>query len=299
MRFASFAALVFVAATSAAPTRRSATTLQSAQINSFIPYTHIAGAGYCQPANTLSWNCGIHCNATPGFVTTAVGGNGLGTPWWLVGYYPPLHSIFVSFQGTAPQRIIPLFIDIAFTLEPLNSTKFPGLSSAVQIHSGFGDAQTKSSNDVLKAVKTTMARYPSANIVTTGHSLGAAIAQISAVHLKLNLSSRLKIKYIGFSAPRVGNKAWADLVDSLIGDVTHINNKRDFVPTLPPLLTGFAHPSGEIHITENETWQLCRGHDSMEPGCTNEAVPNILSWNITNHDGPFNGINLGSAACLM
>ncbi|KAH7091709.1 alpha/beta-hydrolase [Auriculariales sp. MPI-PUGE-AT-0066] len=263
MRFAAAVALAFVVAVSAAPTRGSAVALQRAQIDAFAPYTHIASAGYCQPARTLAWNCGVHCDATPGFVTTASGGDGLGTPYWLVGYYPPLQSIFISYQGTEMEKIAPIFVDIDFFLDPLNSTYFPSVASSVMTHGGFGDAHERSANDVLAAVKTTLVQYPGAQIVTTGHSLGAAVAQISAVHLRLNLPSGTKIKYIGFSVPRVGNPAWANLVDSLVGDVTHINNKKDFVPTIPPRFAGFAHPSGEIHITANNEWLTCSGMSAL------------------------------------
>ena len=90
-----------------------------------------------------------------------------------------------------------------------------------------------SASAVLAAVKTTLAAHPGATVVTTGHSLGGALAQVSAVSLKLRLPSGTKVKYVGYSSPRVGNPAWANLVDSLVGDVTRINNKKDLVPIIP------------------------------------------------------------------
>ena len=38
--------------------RQSITTLTSAQVNAYKPYTYYAGSAYCKPANTLAWNCG-------------------------------------------------------------------------------------------------------------------------------------------------------------------------------------------------------------------------------------------------
>jgi hypothetical protein len=41
--------------------RQSITTLTTAQVAAFKPYTHYAAAAYCQPSQTLSWTCGGPC----------------------------------------------------------------------------------------------------------------------------------------------------------------------------------------------------------------------------------------------
>ena len=56
--------------------RASITDLGTTQIASFKPYTFYASAGYCEPAETLAWNCGANCEANPSFVPTASGGDG-------------------------------------------------------------------------------------------------------------------------------------------------------------------------------------------------------------------------------
>lgn len=57
-----------------------------------------------------------------------------------VGYYPPLSSIFVVYQGTAPAKVIPILTDLTFFLQTPNQTLFPGLPSGAQVHSGFNTA---------------------------------------------------------------------------------------------------------------------------------------------------------------
>ena len=82
-------------------TRQSISILSAAEIDAFAPFTHFASTAYCQPANTLAWNCGgklfyaVHrrrksqtyhsrryhictanCLANPDFIPTASGGNG-------------------------------------------------------------------------------------------------------------------------------------------------------------------------------------------------------------------------------
>ena len=92
------------------------------------------------------------------------------------------------------------------------------------MHDGFADAQADTATLVLAAVKKGISSFGTNSITVTGHSLGAAIALIDAVYLKVNLPSSTSIKMIGFGLPRVGNQDFANYVDST-QTVTHINNK--------------------------------------------------------------------------
>ena len=38
--------------------RQSVSTLSTAEVSAYKPYTWYAAAAYCQPAKTLAWNCG-------------------------------------------------------------------------------------------------------------------------------------------------------------------------------------------------------------------------------------------------
>lgn len=50
--------LVAVHAAPPLATRQNISTLTAAQVAAYRPYTHYASTAYCQPANTLAWNCG-------------------------------------------------------------------------------------------------------------------------------------------------------------------------------------------------------------------------------------------------
>ena len=88
---------------------------------------------------------------------------------------------------------------------------------------------------------------------------GAALALLDAVYLRLNLPSSTTIRTVLYGLPRVGNKAWADYVDSANLNVTHINNKKDPIPIVPGKDLGYSHCSGEVHITEDNQWMACPG----------------------------------------
>ncbi len=51
-----------------------------AEVNPFDPSTHFAAVAYCDLGLTETWTCGEHCDATPGFQTSLVGGDGGDTP---------------------------------------------------------------------------------------------------------------------------------------------------------------------------------------------------------------------------
>lgn len=122
------------------------------------------------------------------------------------------------------------------------------------------------------------------------------------------------MRVIGYGMPRVGNRIFADWVDShLGGNVTHINNQHDCIPILPSEFLGYVHPSGEVHIQDSGSWLSCpgepfrcapslgvradlvcvSGQDNPSTDCSVGAVPGIIQCNLTNHDGPYNGIVMG------
>jgi len=268
----------------------SITTLTSAEVATFVPYSSYAAAGYCAASDTLAWSCGALCNANPKFIPVASGGDGDATQYWYVGYDPTLETVIVSHQGTTPSQIESLVTDGTFSLNTLNSTLFPGVSTSIEVHSGFGDEQAKTATVVLAAVKATMKKYTTTSVVLTGHSLGAAISLLDSVYLPLNLPETTTFKTIVYGLPRVGNQAFADYIDANTPVLTHVNNMEDFVPILPGRFLGFVHPSGEVHITDSSAWLACPGQDNDSTECTRGDVSNIFEGSESEHDGPYNDV---------
>ncbi|KAF9050948.1 Alpha/Beta hydrolase protein [Rhodocollybia butyracea] len=286
--------LVFslVSASPAVQVRQAITTLSTAQIDAFTPYAFFANTGYCSPSTTISWSCGANCNANPGFIPVAAGGDGSDTQFYFVGYDPSLDAVIVSHQGTDPEEIEDDLTDL-FQLTAINPSLFPGVSSSVEVHNGFGDEQAMTAPTILAAVQQAMSEHGTNSVTTTGHSLGAALSLLDALYLKVQIPSA-SVKFIGFGLPRVGNQAFANLIDSTFpGLVTHINNKEDPVPTLPGEFLGFVHPSGENHIMDSNAWVACPGQDNPSTECTTGDVPNIFDGTLSDHDGPYNGVTMG------
>ena len=115
-------------------------------------------------------------------------------------------------------------------------------------------------SEILAIVQNTLSMKNTSSVTVVGHSLGGALALLDGVFLSLQLPKSVTVKVISYGMPRVGNQAFANLVDSqLSGLVTHVNNQEDPIPTVPGMFLGFHHPSGEVHIQDSDAWDACPG----------------------------------------
>ncbi|KAJ1306381.1 hypothetical protein OPQ81_007386 [Rhizoctonia solani] len=264
MKFAPFAfAIVFSIRTLAAPTPvdieqrdSSVTPINAATIASYAPYANFAAATYC--SGTADWSC-TACKRVPGFVPYATGGNGNDVQYWYVGWWPAGSSVVVAHEGTDPTQLLSVLTDANALFGNLNPTLFPGVASAVQVHSGFRDAHASTASVVLAAVKKVIAERAATKVTLVGHSLGGAIATLDALYLKLNLPSTISIKAVTYGQPRVGNQEFADLIDQKITDFSRITNIEDEIPIVPGRFLGYHHFSGEKHIKYTSEWYACAG----------------------------------------
>ncbi|GLJ56680.1 hypothetical protein SUGI_1261450 [Cryptomeria japonica] len=76
------------------------------------------------------------------------------------------------------------------------------------------------------------------SITFTGHSLGAALATLSAYDIKQMLCTKhnfhqIPVTVFAFASPRVGNLAFAKRVEEIGVKVLRFVNKRDLVPKVP------------------------------------------------------------------
>jgi hypothetical protein len=117
---------------------------------------------------------------------------------------------------------------------------------------------------VVNTVSKELAEHPGYTIVSTGHSLGGALASLAGVALKANLPDA-DLKVFTFGQPRTGNVAYADLVENVIGAsnifrAVHttgeaqravlIRSSEDLHALLPQtLLREFLHRSLAINIS--------------------------------------------------
>jgi len=286
-----FVSLLASTIVNAVPQKRYITPLSSSQISSFKPFTFFASTAYCDPSTTINWSCQDDCKANSDFIPVASGGDGDSVQFWYVGFSPSQATVVVAHQGTDTSKIQADITDANAHLESLDATLFPGVSSSIKVHSGFANQQAMTATTILSAVQKAIAQQSATRVTIVGHSLGAALALLDGIYLPLHISG-VSFRMIGYGMPRVGNQVFADYIDAHL-DVTHINNKEDFVPIIPGLALGYHHPSGEVHIMDNNEWVSCPGQDNPSTECIVGDVSNVLQGSRKDHSGPYDGITMG------
>jgi len=85
--------------------------------------------------------------------------------------------------------------------------------------------------------------------------------------------------------------------DTQVNDFVRINYGSDPVPTVPGKWLGFSHVPRELHIVAENRWNWCGGNDNTEPGCSSDEVPHVISGNVDDHNGPYQGVRIGTIFC--
>jgi predicted lipase len=209
--------------------------------------------------------------------------------------------------------------DIDVPMTSLSPTLFPNLPKGILVHEGFANEHARTASTVMANVKKIISEKgaSSVTLVSTvlplslffsdmlqiGHSLGGALALLDTAFMAQNLPTSMPIKMVTYGMPRVGNPAFASYISSIPRvSLTHINNDHDPIPIVPGRFLGFAHPIGEVHITNDDkidgTWVNCPGQDdATDSQCEIATVPNIFLGNILDHLGPYNGVYMGTIFC--
>lgn len=117
----------------------------------------------------------------------------------------------------------------------------------------------------LKGNLTAIGCAPGSEVAVTGHSLGAAVAQLAMFDLAGD-GYRIVRSYV-FGSPRVGNQAWAMAFQARLAgtEVYLVTHGRDPVPHLPLASFGFTHTAAEVFYrnTTAEGYSVC---PEPEPG---------------------------------
>ncbi|PSR74465.1 hypothetical protein PHLCEN_2v9812 [Hermanssonia centrifuga] len=254
---------------------------------------------YCSSASVTSLSCGAPCDVVNTMKVLQTGGDNEDIPRFFIAQDPDSQSIIVAHQGTDPEEILSVANDVEFKQVAMNSTLFPSAAKGALVHDGFQDTQGRTADIVLSTVQSALASTGFKRVLTTGHSLGAAVATLDATMLRMALPSDVDVNSVVFGLPRVGNQQFADMIDSMISDFTHVTNQDDPVPTVPPRFLSFQHPQGEIHITKVDssgaaTLEACPGQENSNCSEGNS----LLDASVDNHLGPyFENISFGGSAC--
>lgn len=189
-----------------------------------------------------------------------------------VGYLPSAASIYVTYRGSEGWQN---------WMADLETTKvtYP-YCSGCEVHKGFYEALMGDFDNVEKEVRRLKSLFPNYTVKTTGHSLGAALAQLASMEL---VARGIAVKYAyTFGQPRTGNAAYSSYTSAKVPLTYRHVHYADPVPHVPPPEFGFYHncleewePNEVYHASQSGALLQCGSFpDNCEDtgGCM-ETIP--------------------------
>jgi triacylglycerol lipase len=134
-------------------------------------------------------------------------------------------ATILAFAGTDPLVPANWFTDFDVKVSPDN------------VHRGFEAGAAA----VWDQVRDALAGRAEPTLLITGHSLGAALAAVTANRVLLDLALRPAAVY-GFGMPRAGGQEFAARYNDTLGAITYrLMHGEDIVASVPPSRLGFRH----------------------------------------------------------
>ncbi|OVA05340.1 Lipase [Macleaya cordata] len=180
-------------------------------------------------------------------------------------------DITISWRGTVTR--LEWIADLMDYLRPVKSDKIPCPDPTVKVESGFLDVYTDKDENcrfckysareqILTEIRRLIQMYPNEelSITLTGHSLGAALAVLSAydiVETGVNVSTdgrAVPVSVFSFSGPRVGNRRFKERLEGLGVKVLRVVNVHDTVPKVPGIFFNERVPPFVQKLAEGFPW---------------------------------------------
>ncbi|KAL4461570.1 hypothetical protein ABPG74_016194 [Tetrahymena malaccensis] len=227
-------------------------------------FMHYAATAGCGSSRIQDWSCSV-CSYNKNVTDITIYSSDKFQTQAYTAYSQADNQIVVAFRGSVNTRNY--ISDFSFTL-----VKYPQCHTKqdnCRAHLGFLNAYKGFNNQTLQDTLKLKSKYPTASIVITGHSMGAAVAIFAALELK----NYVHVDYIyNFGQPRVGNKAFAEYIMNQLPQIKRVVHDKDIVPHLPPRFLGFHHESQEIWYNANFTSYKECNSSGEDPKCMDSVI---------------------------
>ena len=183
-------------------------------------------------------------------------------------------SIYVVLRGSSSTMN---WLD-DFEVKQVPYTTYPECNC--KVHNGFYRSALGVKNKTIDTVKALKIIYPSYSVVVTGHSYGAACAQLLAMELK---RVGIDTKLYDYGQPRVGDSKYASFVNTEISEYYRTTHNRDIVPHVPPIdIFGYFHSCGEIFENSESFLIICSEVNCEDPKCADQY--SLIQTNSDDHE---------------
>jgi len=147
------------------------------------------------------------------------------------------NTVYLGFRGTEITSLKNIEEDVDMTLVEFYGTKVSKgfLESWIALRSFVCNLLDQKKPDV---------------IYITGHSLGASIAALASVDIRMEYNTT-PILYT-FASPRTGDMSFVDLFRSLVGESYRVEGLYDPVPRFPTRYQGYVHIPTQILLEEGK-----------------------------------------------
>jgi|UniRef100_A0A6C0INY6 predicted lipase len=221
---------------------------------------NISQAAYCL-GNMDTWSCAT-CTDTNTYETKVE----IKGELVIFGYNQYIDSIFIGFRGSSNIQNWLSNIQIIF--------EHPYEDSNIAVDKGFYDLYHSLKPSIETILSNMSMKYNTHRLLITGHSLGGALATVTAFDMIYH-SLPYDINYlITFGSPRVGNydfSAYFNLFQVYTKRITHY---YDIVPHVPEEFLGYMHISNEIWYNEdNSHYAICNDQYEEDSSCSDSCAP--------------------------
>jgi predicted lipase len=169
------------------------------------------------------------------------------------GYSKAHDQIIVSWRGTVDTKNW----EVDFRYKLTKYTPRSGVCIDCQIHTGILQAYRSVENQVNTHVKSLLAKYTTASITSTGHSLGGGLSLLTNLELQIAFPNKISYTY-NYGCLRIGNGNFVNFLKSKITSIYRVVHNKDPVPHVPPFDFGYIHPANEIFYNEDmSSYTVC------------------------------------------
>ena len=199
-----------------------------------------------------------------------------------IGVLPSDSSIYVVFRGSS---------SIQNWITNLNAFKTPYTSFPecnCQVHQGFYQAEQIVIGNIVSHVKSLLSSHAGYAVKVTGHSLGAALAQLTSMDLVKN---GIAVNHVyNFGQPRTGDVNYAAFVPKKVTNNWRVIHNKDMVPHLPATtVMEFYHICTEEFESSSGSYETCT-NTCEDPSCALQY--DIAQTNIDDHLVYLNGFHI-------